>query len=369
MRKKRGVRDQGSGVGEKHVSLFSRLFLQPSAFILQPFLLLLLLGCGPEPEHPTRIRIGYFPNVTHAQALIGVNRGDFDEAFAPDLSVETSTYNAGPAIIEAIYAGHLDIAYIGPSPIINGFLKSDEEEVRVIAGAAENGILVVGNKKRGITSLEQLRGARVATPQRANTQDISARHYIVNVLNSPIGDDEGETEVIPMTNPDIEILFIKDQIDAAWVPEPWGSRMAESGLVNIIAEEKDLWESGRFTLTNVIARKAFLEKHPGLVERFLAVHVQITRELNANPESFIPVLNDQMQVLTGKTLPEEVMAGCLAHCSFTVEVDAPSLERFFQKGRDLGYLRYDRMNIERLVNTDPLERVLAARAQATESTP
>ena len=211
------------------------------------------------------VRLGYFPNVTHAQAVIGVQRGDFQKAIGPDVKLETSTYNAGPSVIEAVFAGHLDIAYVGPSPIINGFIQSKGEEVRVIAGAAFNGVLIVGNKQRNFTKLEDLKGKTIASPQLGNTQDISAKDFVVSYLKTELKDRGGDTEVTPISNPDIENLFAKNQLDAAWVPEPWGSRLISKGLANLIAEEKDLWPAKKFALTNVIVRKEFLDKHPDLV--------------------------------------------------------------------------------------------------------
>jgi NitT/TauT family transport system substrate-binding protein len=313
-------------------------------------------SCGKR-EEPRRMNLGYFPNVTHAQALIGISRGDFAADLGEDVPFKPVGFNAGPAAIEAIFAGHVDVVYIGPSPTINGFLKSDGAEVRLIAGSAENGIIIVGNKARGITSLAQLKGARVATPQRANTQDISARHYIAHTLGFPIGRGEGFTEVIPMPNPDIENLFQKNQLDAAWVPEPWGARMEEKGLVNIIAEEKDLWESGHFPLTCIIARASFLEAHPDLVEKVLRTHKRLTAELNGDVAPLLKPINDQIHAVTKKRIPDSVLITSLARCRFTIEPDAVGLERFFEKGRDLLFYRNRRLDLDRLVDDRILRRI------------
>ncbi|MBI1289911.1 PhnD/SsuA/transferrin family substrate-binding protein [bacterium] len=317
-----------------------------------------LVSCGGEKtedggKKPT-FTMGYFPNVTHAQALVGIQRGDFEKALGPDVAFKAVPFNAGPSVIEAIYAGQLDVAYVGPSPAINGFLKSDGKEVRLIAGSAENGIVIVGNKKRGIAKLEDLKGKKIATPQLANTQDISARHYITAKLGSKLGRGAGETEVIPVANPDTMNLFEKDQLDAAWLPEPWASRLEEAGLVVVIAEEKDLWESGRFALTSVVARAEFLEKHPDLVGKFLEAHIRITDELADDSARFVPEINAQIEKVSGKKLAESVLEKSLARCRFTVEPDLTSFERFFQKGKELGFYTQPVFDVKRLLVDGPL---------------
>lgn len=303
------------------------------------------------------VRLGYFPNVTHAQALIGVQRGDFRKALGDGIKLETSTYNAGPSVIEALFAGHLDIAYIGPSPTINGFVQSRGKEVRVIAGSAANGVLVVGSKKRGITSLAQLKGKRIATPQLGNTQDISAKHYVVSELKSSLKERGGETEVIPMANPDIEILFAKDQLDAAWVPEPWGTRLAAKGLVNIVAEEKDLWAEKEFVLTNVIARRDFLEKNPDLVKKFLEAHVKITRELEADPNQFVTIVQSEIERLTKAKIEAAVIEGSFKHVKFTTNPSPTSFQKFFEYGKDLKLIRATDLDLKQLIDTRLLSQV------------
>jgi NitT/TauT family transport system substrate-binding protein len=331
-----------------------------------------LAACGGSKEEvaggKTTVNLGYFPNVTHAQALVGIQRGDFAKALGADVQLKTVPFNAGPSVIEAIYAGHIDIAYVGPSPTINGFLKSEGKEVRLVAGAAENGIVIVGSKKRGITTLEQLKGKKIATPQMANTQDISAKHYIVSKLGSKLGRREGETEVIPVANPDILNLFAKDQLDAAWIPEPWAARMEEDGLVVVIAEEKDLWEGGKFTLTSIIAREDFLKKHPKLVEDFLTAHIAITRELAEDSAKFVPQINAQIEKVTGKKLPESVLAKSLSRCGFTVELDPVSYERFFVKGKELGFYSQPTFDVTKLIVDGPL-RAAQARVEKVPTAP
>jgi NitT/TauT family transport system substrate-binding protein len=316
---------------------------------------------------PVSVRLGYFPNVTHAQAILGVARGDFQKALGSDVHLETATFNAGPSVIEAVFGGQLDIAYVGPSPIINGFVQSKGEEVRVIAGSGANGVLIIASKSSGIASLEQLKGRKVATPQLGNTQDISAKDYIVNTLKSQLKDKGGDTEVIPIQNPDIENLFAKGQLDAAWVPEPWGSRIIQKDLAVKVAEEKDLWPNKQFALTNVIARRAFLEKHPDLVEAILKAHVAITNDLQKSPEQHFGLINKELKRLTSKDLPGEVMKLSFQHTQFTTDPSAESFERFFRMGKALGLVKGDQLDLSKLIDTTLLKKVQAAAPSATDS--
>lgn len=325
----------------------------------------ILCGCAKEPAigpngEPVALRVGYFPNITHAQPLIGIQRDDFQKSIGPDVKLIAQTFNAGPAVIEAVYAGHLDIAYVGPSPILNGFLQSKGEEVRVIAGSATNGVTVVGSKKRGITKFEQFKGGRIATPQFANTQDISARHYITHELGAKLKSDGGETDIIPIANPDIETLFAKDQLDAAWVPEPWGSRLIHKNLAVQVIEEKELWPDKSFANTSVIARRAFVEKNPDLVRRFLEAHVRITRELQRDPQSFAGPINAELKRITTKSLPDEVVAGALRRTGFSVNPSVESFKRFFKMGKEVGIIKAETLDAEKLFVTGPLEKAVAA---------
>lgn len=327
-------------------------------------LILAVTGCSQPGETAAGkkqiVRLGYFPNVSHAPAMIGVANGDFEKALGPDVELKSTTFNAGPSVIEAIFGGQLDIAYIGPSPTLNGFIKSGGEEVRVISGAVENGTLIVGSKKRGITTLEQLKGAKIATPQLGNTQDISAKHYVTTVLKATLGTADGETQVIPIANPDIEILFVKDQLDAAWIPEPWASRLVEQGLVTVIAEEKELWPNKRFTLTNVIVRRKFLEQQPDLVKKFLQAHVKVTRELIADRQKFAGVINSETRRLTGKELPAAVIESSLNHVEFSTDPSRESFAAFFEKGRELGLLKADTLDLDKLIDRRLLDEAATA---------
>jgi NitT/TauT family transport system substrate-binding protein len=268
---------------------------------------------------PERVRLGYFANVTHAQAVLGVASGEYAAAVAPS-SLDTKVFNAGPSVIEALFAGEIDLAYIGPGPALNAHAKTRGTGVRVIAGAANNGVVIVAGKDSGVTSLDQLRGKRLATPQHGNTQDISARHYVKSVLKEPTLDN-----IVPIANTEQAGLLARGEIAAAWVPEPWGALLTSQAGAKIIAEEKDLWPGKRFNATVILTTPKFLSEHPQVVEKLLAAHRQWTQRLTAERESVRPQLEAALFNLTRKKLPEGVLADALSRVEFT---DEPLEETF-----------------------------------------
>ncbi|MFO7626509.1 MAG: ABC transporter substrate-binding protein, partial [Candidatus Fermentibacteraceae bacterium] len=164
-------------------------------------IVLALMGCGgPSAGREGIVRVGYFPNITHSQALIGLARGDFAEALGPETEIETTLFNAGPSVIEALYAGRLDLAYIGPNPAITGYVRSNGEALRIVAGATSGGAALVVRPDAGITTLAQLDGRRIATPQLGNTQDVALRNCLTELGLSPL-EEGGTVQVIPTANP------------------------------------------------------------------------------------------------------------------------------------------------------------------------
>src|SRR4051812_5340402 len=215
---------------------------------------LLLVACdraqssqqtAPATTPPSEIRVGYFANVTHAQAVLGVASGDFGNAVAP-AKVSTKVFNAGPSLIEALFAGEIDIGYVGPGPALSAHARSKGQGIRVISGAAANGVLIVARKDSGISTLADLKGKKLATPQHGNTQDIAARHYLLSELKQTNADN-----VIPIANSEQAAMMARGDIDAAWAPEPWGSRLIAEQSATLVAEEKDLWPGKEFVLTVV----------------------------------------------------------------------------------------------------------------------
>jgi NitT/TauT family transport system substrate-binding protein len=267
-----------------------------------------LLGCERRSGRQlTDVRIGYFANLTHAQAVLGASSGEFADAVRP-LEFSTKLFNAGPSLVEALLAGEIDIGYVGPGPALNAQLRTRGRGIRVIAGAAANGVLIVARKGSAISSLSDLRGRKLATPQHGNTQDLSARHYLVSVLHQ--ADDRN---VLPVPNAEQSGMMAR-------APEPWGSRlMAETGAT-LVAEEKDLWPAKEFTLTVVVTTPEFLAQHADVVEKVLRVHSRWTHRLQSEPKRYVPQLESALLALTGKKLPKGVMASALRRVKFTDDV-------------------------------------------------
>jgi NitT/TauT family transport system substrate-binding protein len=264
-----------------------------------------VLACGGERSDPA-IRVGYFPNVTHSQALIGIARGDFGK-------VKPVVFNAGPSVIEALFAGEIDLAYVGPNPAINGYVQSHGEALRIIAGATSGGASLVVRK-----GAQNLNGRKVASPQLGNTQDVALRRWVAA--------NRIRAEVVPAPNAEIFDLFRRGDIDGAWVPEPWASRLVlEASGVRLI-DERTLWPNGDFVTAQVIASTKFLKAHPDRVRRFLQAHVEITRWELAHPAEARAIVNAEIGRLTGKKLAEPVLVSAWEHMRPTWDPIAPSLK-------------------------------------------
>lgn len=301
-------------------------------------------------EPAQRVRLGYFANVTHAQAVLGVSGGDFERAVSPS-RFSSRVFNAGPSLIEALFAGEIDIGYVGPSPALSAHIQSRGRGIRVIAGAAANGVVIVARPGSGISSLEDLRQRRIATPQLGNTQDISARHYLLHVLGAPNVDN-----VIPIANAEQGALMDRGRIDAAWAVEPWASRLQiENGAV-VIAEEKDLWPGGEFTLTIVVVSPEFLRDHAQTVEAVLRVHAELTARLAREAQGQAAPLSDALEALTGKRLTDRVVASALARVKFTTRPLRGSLDTFAAWAYEMGFAR-GMANVQSLVDTTILDRI------------
>ena len=222
------------------------------------------------------LRIGYFPNINHAQAVIGLGRGDFQNALGDNVQVTTQIFNAGPPAIEALFANQIDVAYIGPNPAINGYVQSNGEALRIISGAASGGAVFVVRNDSGINSPQDLANKKFATPELGNTQDIALRNYLLgNGLNTI--EKGGNVEVLTAKNPDILTLFLTKQIDGAWVPEPWRETLVNEGGGRIFVDERDLWPpEGKFVTAHIIARSDYLQNNPDVIKKLLEAHIDVT---------------------------------------------------------------------------------------------
>jgi NitT/TauT family transport system substrate-binding protein len=310
----------------------------------------------PTSSGPVTLHLGYFPNFTHAQAIVGLARGTFQTALGTDVTIDSKTFNAGPDEITALFAGQIDIAYIGPSPAVNGYIKSKGADVRIIAGAVNGGAELVVRDGAGITTAADFAKKKVASPQLGNTQDVALRSWLKSVGLNAI-EQGGNVTVVPTSNPDTLTLFQKGDLDAAWVPEPWGTRLINEAGGKLFLDEKTLWPNQQFPTAVVIARTDFLNKHPDVVLNFLRAHVETTQWIAANPAEAKQLVNDGLKTLTGKGLMPSTIDGAWALISVTNDPVAPAVVTGANNAFTLGFLN-DKPELSKLFALDLLNKVL-----------
>jgi NitT/TauT family transport system substrate-binding protein len=285
---------------------------------------MVVAGCGSSSASssaPVTLRLGYFPNITHAVALVGVNQGTFAKALGADKLDASKTFNAGPAATEALLSGAIDMAFIGPSPSINAFTKSNGA-VRIISGAASGGAALV--TKSSLTSVDQLKGKTIATPQLGNTQDVALRAFLKTKGLKTDTQGGGDVHILPQDNSTTVLAFKQGNIDGAWVPEPYVSQLTQAGG-KVLVDERSLWPNGKWDTTNVLVTTSFLKAHPATVQRFLQGVVDTIAAIQADPTAAQTAANAQIQSLTGKALPAAVLSSAFANLTFTTDPIASSL--------------------------------------------
>jgi NitT/TauT family transport system substrate-binding protein len=283
------------------------------------------------------LRIGYFPNINHAQAVIGFGNGDFQKALGKNVNIQTTVFNAGPSAIEALLAKRIDATYVGPNPAINGYVVSDEKDLKIIAGASSGGASFVVRNDAGINSPKDFAGKKFASPQLGNTQDIALRSYLIkNGLKTT--DQGGNVAVVAVANPDILTLFLKKQLDGAWVPEPWATRLVKEGNGRIFLDERSIWPGGKFVTANIAVSTDYLKNNPDIVSKLLAAHVNETLWINNHKDEAINAFNTQTKKLTGKSIPLDELKQAFSRIDFTYDPLKLSLFQSANNAYDLGFL-------------------------------
>jgi NitT/TauT family transport system substrate-binding protein len=284
------------------------------------------------------IRIGYFPNLNHAQAVIGVGSGDFQKELSKDgIKIETFVFNAGPSAIEALFANQIDIAYVGPNPAINGYIASNGQDLKIIAGAASGGAVFVVRNDAGINSPKDFANKKFASPQLGNTQDVALRKYLLDNGYKTV-ENGGNVTVVPVANSDILTLMLKKEIDGAWVPEPWGAKLVKEGNGRIFLDERSLWPGGKFVTANVAVSSDYLKNNPDVIKKLLAAHVNETTWINDHKEEAIKSFNTELKKLTGKTIAEDELRDALSRLDITYDPLKLTLFRSANSAYDLGFL-------------------------------
>jgi NitT/TauT family transport system substrate-binding protein len=311
------------------------------------------------------LRLGYFPNVTHATALVGVEKGIFADALGPNVKLETQTFNAGPAAIEALFGGALDASYIGPSPTINAYAKSKGAALRIISGATSGGASLV--VKQGINSAADLKGKKLATPQLGGTQDVALRAWLKDQGLNADTSGGGDVSIQPQDNGATLDAFKTGSIDGAWVPEPWATRLVLEGNGKTLVDERTLWPGGQFVTTHLIVSTKFLTDHPDVVKRLLEGQVKANDYVNANPADAQKAVNDQIEKITQKRMTDATLAASWKNLSFTNDPIASTLGASAAKAQAVGLL--DKVDLTGIYDLDPLNEVLKAAGQTEVAEP
>lgn len=302
------------------------------------------------------VKIGYFPNLTHATALVGIQEGLIAKELG-GTTVKPSTFNAGPSEIEALNAGSIDIGFIGPSPSINGFAKSQGKNLRIISGSASGGVKLVVNPKK-IKTLDDLKGKKIATPQLGNTQDVAFLNWISEKgwkVDAQSG--KGDVSVVRSDNKVTPDAYKSGALDGAWVPEPTASKLvAEGGKV--LLDESTLWPDNKFVITNIIVSQKFLSEHPDVVEAVLRGTVNTNKWITANPDEAKASANAALKELSGKALPAEVLDPAWASIQITDDPLAATLQAQADHAVKAGLLEKPELN--GIYDLKPLNKILKA---------
>lgn len=325
-------------------------------------MLLALSGCSIVHSHAQVIRVGAFPNITHSQAMIGKANGFFAKAMGPSVKIEWRTFNAGPAAIEALFAGAIDMTYIGPNPAVQGYVRSNGEALRIVAGATSGGAALVVRNDSDIQKPEDFRGKKVASPQQGNTQDVALRVWLLSHGMKTI-DKGGDVQVVPMANPDQLTLFQQKELDAAWAPEPWATRLIHEGNGRLFLDERTLWPNGQFITCHLIVSTKFLHDHPNLVKKWIAANVDLTDWINSHLPEAKKILNHQIQIETGKAIPGDELDEAFERMQVTYDPLRASLMTAAKASYEAGFLGRKMPDLSNLYDLSLLNQVLAEKGK------
>jgi NitT/TauT family transport system substrate-binding protein len=313
------------------------------------------------------VNLGFFPNVTHAPALVGIGEGLIQSELGDGVELNTFTFNAGTDAIEAFFAGAIDITLIGPNPAINGFAQSKGEALRIVSGSTSGGAYFV--VKPDITSADQLGGKTVASPSLGNTQDVALRAWLADQGYETTPEGGGDVTILPQSNATTLESFVSGQIDGAWVPEPWATRLILEGGGHVLVDERDLWPetNGEYVTTHVIVRTEYLEQHPDLVKAVLAGLADAIDAIDSDPQTAQATVIDQIEQITAQRPSEDVVAKSFENLTFTLDPIAASLQKSADDAIAVGLL--DPVDLTGIYDLTLLNEVLEARGKSPIETP
>jgi sulfonate transport system substrate-binding protein len=286
-------------------------------------------------SEPVTLRLGYFGNTTHAPAIVGIEHGEFEQALGANVTLETSVFNAGPAAVEAIFGGSLDASFIGPNPAINAYAQSQGDAVRVVSGTASGGAYLV--VKPGLTA-KDLKGKTLATPQLGNTQDVALRTWLKDEGYATDTAGGGDVKILPQENSQTLDTFKAGQIDGAWVPEPWATRLVTEGGGEVLVDEKDLWPGGKYVTTQLLVTTEFLDDHPDVVQNLISGLGAAIDFIKNAPDEANPVVADGIEKATGKPIKPELVTASFENIDFTLDPVPSSLLQGAKNAEAVGLL-------------------------------
>jgi NitT/TauT family transport system substrate-binding protein len=320
-----------------------------------------LAACGGSDAKagPVTLRLGYFPNLTHATGIVGVEKGFFADKLGKNVKLETKTFNAGPEATEALFSGAIDATYIGPNPTVNAWQKSNGKAIKVIAGAASGGVAFV--VKPTINGPQDLKGKKIATPQLGNTQDVALRYWLKEHGLNTTKEGGGDVNILPQSNADAVTAFGSGAIDGGWLPEPYASRLVAAGG-KVLVDERDLWPDKKFVITNLIVSTKFLNAHRDVVKNLVAGQVDANAFINANPDEAQQVVNAAIGKLSGKAPDAKQTAAAWKTITFLNDPVAASLRDGAKHAEEVGLLQP--VDLKGIYDLSLLNEVLKAKGAA-----
>lgn len=300
-----------------------------------------------------KIRVAFFPNFTHAQALIGMENGEYEKQTG--MKIDWKAFNAGPSAMEALLAKEIDFAFVGTNPAINAFLRSRGTALKIISGVANGGASFVVRGDLNVKNENDLKGKSLASPELGNTQDVALKYW----LKSKGLQINKDVKINNIKNPDIFTLFKKGSLDGAWVPEPWATRLIQEANGKVFIDERTLWPNGNFPTAVLVVRKDFLDKNYKIVEGFLKAHITITEWINKNPESAKKFINKSIEKIIYKPLPEKILNEAFTKVIFTYDPATNSIFESARRAKELGYLpKDDKTNLNDIFDFNILNSLL-----------
>lgn len=328
-----------------------RQFKRMASMIGIVLLIFSMVGCKKTGANSNLVRVAYFPNITHTQALVMKNQGLLEKKLGEDYKVEWTQFNAGPAEVEALFAGEIDLGYIGPVPAVNAYVKS-KGDVKIIAGATNGGAVLVCRKDVTMDGVTDLSGKKVAIPQLGNTQHLVLLH-LLSESGMKTTTNGGDVEIVAAANADIKSLMEAGEVDAALVPEPWGSILINDVGAQIVLDYNEMGNDGNDSTAVVVVRQEFMDKNPDIVKAFLEVHKEATLYINESKEEAKNVVNNEIESLTSNAIAPEILNTAFNRLVVSWEVPSASIFQFAELNVQEGFA--DEVPDDKVIDTSVID--------------